>query len=1007
LTRLTALVLARPLGGLTVCLCLAALGLVAAWGINVNLAPSTRFPALTVTIILPDAAPPEVETLVTRPLEEEARAVVGVRKVFSLSRSGRAEVTVELASAGQVSAAAQDLRGRLRRLKPTLPRDARPPVISQYSPSEQPAAVLGVTGDASLAAAGDWARDTLAPRLRRVEGLADVRVSGAPEPEIMVDLDPARLRALGLTSHQVALAVRKSSLDLPAGVLLPGEERLPLRVAGQVQDAEQVAALPLAGRPGGGVITVGELGTVQQSHRDPQEITRLGGEPVVTLALYQAGGANLGRLWSQVEEVLAELAPAGGGGPRVEVIYSQAQMLDQALGRLGWMALMAAGAAAAVLYLFLRHLASTLAVLAAVPFSLAVALLLVRLMGLELDVISLSGLALALGILVDNAVVVIEAAHHHWQAGLDRRAGLVAGVAEVASPIAFSTLTTVGGFLPLLLVSEKVRLSMGGFFWGLSLSLVSSLLAALVLVPLLLLFTGGQTRPGPAFRAPAWYQAALAWGLRRPGMVALAAALALAAAGLMAPGLSFRKGSSLETRGFSLLVVLPPGTAKATTSREMAGLEARLAGVAGVERVHSQVWGSQGRVIATLAPEADELGALARAEEALPKPGQGPAQLHLLPLHESGEQATLSVHLTGPDLDGLMAWQNEVSRALHGLKEVKDVVVRMGSPIPELEIALDHRRLGQMGLKAGEVAEEVRAHLTGPVAARIPRGEQELEVRVRGREVETLAALQSIYLPTAGGGSVPLAEVATTRLHQRYPELMREDLRRAIRLTLVLKQGDALAAAGAVAELMSTKPPPTGYAWQLGEEVERLRATRREMLTGAALALVLVYLIMVAATESFLGPLVVLCSAPLAGAGVVAALTALGMAVDMPVYLGGIILVGLVVNVGLVMLDAMNRLGREGLDPAEAARLGALRRLRPVLMTTLGTGAASLPLLLDRGVGSGAWAPLALTLAAGLVVSACFSLVLTPALYPLAAHLESRWHPGKQPEKACNSLQES
>ncbi len=1003
MTRLTALVLSRPLGGITVCLCLAALGLVAAWGINVSLSSGNRYPALTVGINLPDAGPEEVETLVTRLVEEEARAVAGVRKVFSLSRTGRSQVTVELTSASRISEAAQDLRGRLRRIKPKLPHDAKPPVISQYSPADQPAAVLGITGGESLAVTGDWAREILAPRLRRVEGLAEVQVSGAPEPEIMVDCDPGRLRALGLTARQVALTVNRAIMDLPAGVLRPGDERLPLRVAGQVAGAAEVAALPVAGRPGGGVLTLGQIATVKAGHRDPQEITRLGGRPVVTIALFQAGGANLSRLWSQVEGELRALAPAEGAGPRAEVVYSQASMLSEAMGRLAWMALIAAGAAAAVLYLFLRHLASTLAVLAAVPFSLLVALLLVRLLGIELDVVSLSGLALAMGILVDNAVVVIEAAHHHWQAGLDRRQGLVAGVGEVASPIAFSTLTTVGGFLPLLLVSEKVRQSLGGFFWGMSLSLLTSLMAALVLVPLLLLFTGGGARPAPVFQAPALYRRVLAWGLKRPGLVALIAAATLGAAGLLAPGLNFQKGAGLETRGLNLLVVLPPGTAKTVTDQEATLLEDKLAKLPQVQRVHSRVWGSQGRITAILTPEAEERAALAAADQILAE-NKGQAQLHLLPLHEGGEQATLSLHLFGPDLAGIMSWQAELGKRLRELSQVRDVVVRMGSPTPELEIFLDHRRLGQVGLKAGAVGEEVRAHLTGPVAARIPRGEQEIEVRVRGREAETPAALRNLFLPGPQGAMIPLEEVAINRIRTRPPELMREDLRRAIQVSLVLRQGDTLAAAEAVAELMAAQPPPAGYAWQMGEEVERIRATRQEMLTGVALALVLVYLIMVAATESLLGPLVVLCSAPLAGAGVVAALRSLSLAVDMPVYLGGIILCGLVVNVGIVMLDAMARQRRDGFAPAEAAAQGALRRLRPVLMTTLGTSAATLPLLLDRGVGSGAWAPLALTLAAGLITSACFSLVLTPALFPLAARLEAKIHGGKNSKNTCVSL---
>ncbi|MBI4798775.1 MAG: efflux RND transporter permease subunit, partial [Desulfarculus sp.] len=596
----------------------------------------------------------------------------------------------------------------------------------------------------------------------------------------------------------------------------------------------------------------------------------------------------------------------------------------------------------------------------------------------------------AMGILLDNAVVVIEAVHARWQAGQERLAGLLTGVAEVARPIAFATLTTVAGFLPLVLVSTRVRQSYGGFFWGLSLSLMTSLLAALVLVPLLMLYTGqGWRRARQGFRAPAAYVRALDFSLRRPGRLALVALLVLLAAAALTPGLNFQKGSGLASQGFTVLVVLPPGTAKEVTDPLVRQAEEKAMAVAGVKRAHSRVWGSQGRVTATLAGDSAEEASRALTQAQALFKNQDQVQYHVLPLHEGGRHATLAVNLFGPSLEGLMEQYPQVAQRLKSLPIIRDVVVRMGSPAPELELRLNHRLLGLYGLNAEEVAQEVRAHLSGPVAVRIPGQDREIEVRVWGQGGPLHQAnLGAVFIPAPGGRQVAFSELAEPQLTPQPSELLREDLRRVIRLTLVLDQGDTLAAARQVAQVLADPPPPPGFAWLLGEEVERIETTRQEMLLGAALALLLAYLIMVAATESLTAPVVVLCAAPLAGAGVVAALRLLDLPVDMPVYLGVIILCGLVVNVGIVMIDAMARLRGQGLQAAQAARQGALRRLRPVLMTTLSTTAASLPLLLDRGTGSSTWGPLALTLAAGLVTSALFALVLTPALYPLAARLE-------------------
>jgi HAE1 family hydrophobic/amphiphilic exporter-1 len=998
--RITGFILQRPKGCLAILICLALLGLMAASDLQVDLLSGRSHPVFTITTALPDHGPQEVETLITRPLEDGLKGISGLRDIYSSSKAGRSSVYLKLDTKADLVAAAQQVRGRLRRLRGLLPKEANPPTLRHYNPESRPVAVLGLSGGKSLGEAAQWARNELLPLLRRIDGVADARLAGDPVPEILVECDPEKLRSLGLSISQVSMAVRSGHENLPAGDLSVGERRLSVRTASNLSTAKQVAELPISASPDGRVILAGDVARISATFRQPREIARLGEEPVVTLSIHKSWGADVGRLWGRVNEVLAGL-PQSPEAPRVRLIYSQADYLDKSLSRLGNMAMVAGGAAALVLLLFLRSLGSTLAALLACPFSLLATCLLMRLLGLKLNLLALSGLALALGILVDNAVVVIEAVHHHWRSGKERLSGIISGVAEVARPVAFSTLTTVAAFLPLLAVSDRVRLYMGSFFWGMSLSLLASLAAALFLVPLLMLFLARPQDKKQMASISHSFGKLLDSNRRRPWLVMGVSLLFLALAAWQGMQLAYGGGSGLEVRGFRVIAVTKPGTHKKVTDAKLKRLMARLAGLPGIKNLHSRVWGNQGRITATFSDEAMSQGpAILHSARDLVKPEKD-VRYHILPMGGGGEQSTLGLYLFGPHLGGLYRWQQKVAKDLAALPDVKDVIRRLGNPAPQMELRLKHQELASLGLDADQVARAARNHLSGPVALRLWRGEQEVEVRIKAQPLaqQGEASLRRVFVSSGGGRLIPLSELVKPRLVNRPSELFRRGYRRVVNFNLVLNTPDVLGVAEKIRRVFKKSGIPNGYDWELDEEALLAAKTRKEMLIGAGLALLLVYLVIVAASESLAGPLVVMAAAPFALGGAVLALILFQVPVTMPVYLGAIILAGLLVNTGLVMIDAMvSRLGR-GQSPQEAARSGAMRRLRPVLMSALTTIAAALPLLLDQGAGAGAWAPLALTCAAGVLGSSGFALIITPLLFPAAARLDA-WLKGVKPGPA-------
>jgi len=988
----------RPIGSLVACACLAILGAIAADRIPINLYPQARHPALTVNTELSQADPEEIETLITRKLEEALVDLPGLKKISSHSRQGSSKVVLEFHAGRDVSEAALEVRGRIRRLWPTFPKDTRFPVITHYNPSDDPVAVLAVTGKMPLPDLSHWAEHTLKPQISRIPGVAAAQTAGTSMLEIKVNCDAGRLMALGLSVQDVARTVGASHATMSAGFMNVGDKRISLRTTGHVTDASDVANLTLLVSKGGGHVTVGDVAQVEQVAEAPQEVSRLNGKPLVSLAIFRTTEADLRRLWASIQEKIEEINAANPSGPKVEVIFSQAEQLDIALTRLKGIMALGAVVAAGTLFVFLGTISSTLIILAAIPFSMLVALLMMYFADLSLDILSLSGLSLAVGIVVDSSIVVIESISLRLARKESGNAAIVDGTDEVAAPVLFSTVATVMVFLPLIFVSHKIQTYFVGLTWTVSLSLIASLVAALVLVPLLFRYFGGTGRPRFAlidrFDYATYYDKGLRFVIAHPMQLIAVTVVFLTVAGFMASRLTYRQDWGISDPGFRVTAVTFPGTSGDVVLKEAMEAEKIIISQPGVKRVYTRITGSQARIMVTLEKNftAQDTEALMQAVRTKLKERRQ-AEYHVLPLGQSGNLRTLSVNIYGPSLDRLMQLLKQIHGELSAVPGVQSVVAHQGNPVPEVEFRVSHEVLGSGGLRAMDLASELRSRLTGPVATRITTGEREILVRVRTAQSprEGLKPLEQAYVMSGNRRTIPFAQLAQPKMRSAASEIHRENRRRVIRLSVLFGlEADPVRVARDVEAAGAKMSLPPGYSYSLGEEVTDILKTRREMLTAAGMSLLLIYLVLVAATESFLQPLVIMTAAPFAAGGVVLALTLLGFSVNLPVYMGMIILCGLLANVNIVLVYAINDRRNLGV-PAEVAVIEAgRRRLRPILMTTLTTVCASLPMLLDRGTGSATWVPFALTLAAGLTASALFSLFLTPTAYLMMVRAEAR-----------------
>ncbi len=993
--------LKRPLGTLSACLCLVILGAFALFYMPINLYPHTQFPVLTISTILSDSSPEEIETLITKPIEEAIADIAGLRKIQSLSHSGESEITLQFHYGKSISEKALEVRSRIRRLFPLLPKDARFPVITRYDPSDSPVAILAVMGKVSQEEAGEWVLHTLKPKLGRIDGVATVRVSGAPKKEITVDCDAGRLNALSLTIHDVMLAIKGGHETLPAGFLTREGRHLSVLTAGKHQTPEDVELQPVHVSENGALLTVGQLAHVKLGIEEPAEITRYNGQLLITVEIYRSTDADLRQVWKEVGTLLDDIRTGDESAPIIQVVSNQAAELETVLRRMNIMIAMTATITACVLFIFLGNLRSTVVVLSAIPFSLFVTILLMKLLGVTFDLLSLGGLTLGLGILVDNAIVVVESISRRWTEGDGVTKGVVDGTEDVAFPLLLSTLTTVIVFIPVMTISREIRLLFSGFAWTVAASLIASLVASLVLVPVLFRYLGKTYNPLSQLNFidfPALsdrYGSLLILLQRRSGMVITAACAFLFLGIFFGKGLSFRETLTTEVRHFRVFMVLAPGTSKESTAVEAKKVENLLMELPGVKGVHTEAHGSQGRFTVSVKPRkwfgrcdpvtTEQIKKVLKAFQGV--------QFHVVPVGQNGDETKISMNIQGPSGDRLVSLQDTIRQSLQQVAGVKDVMIRQGNPAPVLEFPVEHNTLGFRRVQATDMAYYLRGHLTGPIAAKIVGGEKVIQVRVRvlrNREEGLDAVLQGV-VPNERREMVPFMELGHPSMRLAQGEFQRENRRPVLRMTLLLDADDPLKVAESVKKPLDNVLKGSGCDYSFGDEVQNILRTKREMIGAGITGLALIYLVLVIATESLALPLLIMTAVPLGVAGAIIALRLLGIAVSLPVYVGMMILCGLIVNVNVVMTYTINQLVRSGMLVAEAVTAGAKRRLRAIVMTVLTTFFASLPMLLDRGPGSSLWSPFALTLAVGIIAGALFSLAMTPILYLSIEKLKQRF----------------
>jgi HAE1 family hydrophobic/amphiphilic exporter-1 len=1093
-------------------------GLIALRDLKVNLLPDLSYPTLTVRTEYTGAAPAEIETLVTEPVEEAVGVVKNLRKLTSVSRTGQSDVVLEFAWGTDMDQASLEVRDKMEALQ--LPLEAKAPVLLRFNPSTQPimrialSAKDAVSGDEAirrLVALRRYADDDLKKKLEPVAGVAAVKVGGGLEDEIQVDIDQQTLAALHIPIATVIDRLKQENVNVSGGRLEEGSQRYLVRTVNQfagvdeIRDmlvttqaagggaaetaAEQMARVaaatgdpnamaaaasvqsasggdqnvPAAGRS----VRLGDIATVRQGYKEREAIIRLGGREAVELALYKEGDANTVATADAIAARLALLKDQIPPDVELTVIDDQSQFIRNAIHDVKVDAVIGGLLAILVIFLFLRDGWSTFVISLSLPISIIATFFFMGRFGLSLNVMSLGGLALATGLVVDDSIVVLESIAKARERGLGILQAAIAGTREVSMAVVASTLTTIAVFLPLVFVQGIAGQLFRDQALTVAIAIAISLAVSMTLIPMLASLRGRpplafpEEPPHPRWEPKRGWQKPVAYGKRglgaglrgvafaiawlvyrlwsglvavvgpvmrkasdlamrpygmaeraylrllpgalaRPKLVLLSAATAFGLTLLAVPLLGADLIPQLAQDRFDMTVKLPPGTPLRETDALVRSLQQAHAEDSGIRALYA-VSGTGTRLDANPTESGENIGRLsvimadggskdveAAETERLRGSlhGHPAAQVDFSRPELFSLSAPLQIELQGQDLPTIERAGQKLAALLRENPHYADVKSTVEQGYPEIQIRFDQARAAALGLTTRQIADVVVNKVQGNVATRYSFRDRKIDVLVRADEDQraSIEDIRNLIVNQGGGTPVRLSSVADVVSTTGPSEIHRADQVRVAIVSSNLRDIDLGTAIREVQDLVAANPLGADVRMHIGGQGEELGESVRSLLFAFGLAVFLVYLVMASQFESLLHPFVILFTIPLAMVGAVLALLLTRSPISAVVFIGLILLVGLVVKNAIILIDKVNQLREQGVAKREALVEGARSRLRPIMMTTLCTLFGFLPLAaapLFGSPGAEVRSPMAITVIGGLLVSTLLTLVVIPVVYDL------------------------
>jgi HAE1 family hydrophobic/amphiphilic exporter-1 len=998
------------------------LGGISFFRLPVDLMPEVQNPTLTVRTSYPGVASEEMENLVTRPLEASLSSAPGIYRISSTSAEGSSNIRLSFDWNVNLDEAANEVRTRIDRTRGILPDDVEPPMVFKFDTTQFPIMFLAVSGDKDPRELRTLLEKDIQPRLERLTGVAAVDIRGGLRREIHVKPSLEKLRSYNLSVSQITNILRRENLNRPVGPVDEGKYEVLVRSQGEFENVAQIRNVVVASR-GGIPIYLKDIAEIDDTHEEIRQIVRIDDKPGVRFSIRKQSGANTVTVAARVREEIETLQKSFSG-ITIRPIMDSSQFITQSIDNLRQSAISGGILAVLALLLFLRNFRSTIIVAASIPITVMGTFLLMYANGFTLNTMSFGALALGVGMIVDNAIVIIENVFRHREGGVTHEEAAVSGTSEVTSALIASTLTSVAVFLPLVFLGGMSGIMFKQLAYIVGFSQLFSLMIGLTLVPVLCA-KYLRVRPPDEKRHP-WmakiiaasgdaldslderYQRAIRWSLNHRKTVIIGAVLLFAGAMSLIPFIGFEMMPETDENEMRVSIELPPGTKIDVTDdlakriegiirREVPETEHLMAEVGGggfmsgstthtaditVQlKTKSERKRSSQEIVNAIRPKLNlQPGMMVRARSS----SNNSMMRRMGPGSSIGER--LAVEIRGHEMPVASEVAKRIKDVIDGIPGITDSQISRREGMPEMLITVDRAKAASLGINASDIADTLETVIGGRRASQFREEGEEYEILVRFSEEQraNLGQLANITVLTPAGQAVPIGDLVKMQRREGPVSIERQDQERLVQVTAGYANRDLGSIMADVDRQLSGFPLPSGFSIKYGGEYEEQQKSFRELIFSLVLAILLVYMVMASEFESLRDPLIILFSIPLAAIGVCLALFLTETTFNMQAFIGMILLAGIAVNNAIVLIDYTILLReRDKLMLKHAVELAGRRRLRPILMTTITSILGLAPMALGIGEGAEVQAPMARVVIGGMITSTLITLLFIPTIYTM------------------------
>lgn len=1002
-------------------------GTISLLGLSVDMFPKIELPIAIVSTSYPNVGPEEVEKLVTKPIEQAIATVEGIDNVSSRNSEGNSLIIAEFKDGTDMEFAALHMREKVDMIKGYLPDSVKDPMVMKIDPNAQAIMILGVTDKKSkdLVKLQNIVEENIQSKLERVKGVASADISGGVEEQIEIKVNEERLQGYGLSIDYISNILRGENLNLPSGQVHKGNQELLVRTMGEFKSVEEIKEIPIPLKTGG-VITLKDVAEVKRNNKEVSQISTANKENCLSISIQKQSDANTVEVAEGITKEIENLKKAYPDLD-IRVLIDMAEPINKSIDGVSSAAIQGGLLAILILLIFLRDIKSTLIIGTAIPISIIGTFCLLYLNNITLNLMTLGGLSLGIGMLVDNAIVVLENIYRFIQDGYSVKEAAIKGASEVTMSVVASTLTTVAVFFPIMFTNGITGMMFKELSLTVIFSLVASLIIALTLIPMLsykllkkeqiiegadiIRKTNIFTKLGDAFErgfisVETRYKKILAWSLkhRKSTVFAGIAIFIVSMLSLTMIGAEFMPASDMGQ--FIINVELPIGANFSDTQDITNKIEGVLEKATEVDTVYTQIGGtsmfgqSSSKNQASISVKLKDLKERTRSTDEIvdwvrkeTKDIPGAEMSFTAQQAMGGSSAPVSIKIKGDNLDTLKELGDKFVGEISKVKGTREVESSLGEGKPEVRIKLNRKNASQYGITAGTVAAQVDMVISGKTATTYKLADgDEIDVIVKGDEIyrESISNLQNINIQTASGMSVPLNLVADVKIEKGPTQIQRDNQTRILTVSSQIYGRDLKSVTEDVNQRISKIEMPQGYSYELGGDNKEMMEAFVSLAAALVVAVLLVYMILASQFESLLNPFIIMFTVPLALAGGILGLFITRKTLSVTSFLGFIVLSGIVVNNAIVLIDYINIRRGRGEEREEAILVAGPTRLRPILMTASTTILGLLPMALGIAEGSEMQAPMAIVVIGGLLLSTVLTLVFIPVVYTLFDDLRHR-----------------